>query len=717
MPTRASSQTVEQRVEKLMQRIAEARLKKSRTRKPETEAREAEKVIAAEAALDAEREICRAADQLEEFNMAVKAFETDAEAKKAPVKKSAAKTKASKKTKGEDAPPSSPLSAIPGDEEDDVLEKEKADVALRLAAEQEEAKKLEARLAAAEQARFAAEEQVKVVALEKERLGNQEKARIAAEEQVKVVALERERLANEEKARITAEEQAKLVALEKERLANQERARFAAEEQAKLVTLEKEKLASEERARIAAEEQAKLVALERERRAKRRKESPINYDSGSGGPKFIEVSDDDERLADVDGKIGAGDVKGKNKRPMDNHGNNEAQKRLKKELQDMNLVTDKDKTDLAKELAEREAERQTAAGAGAKRGARAGRVRGEGRASSKGAKASSKVPKRRSKKAKQHVDGDGDVSMDDEEYQPLDDEDEPEGDNGDSKGSGEGARAMDAVAAKFEALSDELKEEKSDLLDAAISEWASESNTPIPADLRSLFVHVSSFGRKWSRHSIKLSVHLMSSSKNRSSCPFHRYMACGGRNGVKVKATYSDYEAHGWPVKDERKMSGPLRPPVDGKIHCGCSEREAVTALILFKETEVVYETVDIDSRERLESVESMRGMILDPRQRLFFVQVFYDALGVKNWEDIFACPQNSKTLKSLEVRSAVLDQQIAVLKEKKKVMARDYKDMAERQEEVKVNAEKSKQKLLLLHAKARERRMNGDADDSDDED
>ncbi|KAJ7580446.1 hypothetical protein C8J56DRAFT_1058084 [Mycena floridula] len=664
--------------------------------------------------------------------MAVKAFEADAEAKKAPVKKSAAKTKASKRTKGEDAPPSSPLTAIPGDEDDNVLEKEKADVALRLAAEQEEAKKLEARakvvalekerLANQEKARFAAEEQAKVIALEKERLANEERARLAAEEQAKVVALEKECLANEERARLAAEEQAKVVALEKEKLAHEERARIVADEQAKVVALEKERLRivteeqakvvalEKERLRIVAEEQAKLVALERERRAERQKASPIDYDS---------------LLADIDGKIGAGDVKGKNKCPIDNNGNDEAQKRLKKELEDMNLVTDKDKTDLAKELAEREAERQTVAGAGAKRGARAGRgasrggapVRGKGRASSKGAKAESKVPKRRLKKAKQHVDRDGDVSMDDEEYQPPDDEDEPEGDNGDSKGSGEGARAMDAVAAKFEALSDEVKEEKSDLLDTAISEWASESNIAIPADLRSLYVHVSSFGRKWSCHSIKLLVHLMSSSKNRSSCPFHRYMARGGRNGVKVKVTYSDYEAHGWPVKDERKISGPLGPLVDGKIHCGCSEREAVTALILFKETEVVYETVDINSRERLERVESMRGMILDPRQRLFFVQVFYDALGIKNWEDIFACPQNSKTLKSLEDRSAVLDQQIAALKERKKVMARDYKDMAERQEEVRVNAEKSKQKLLLLHAKARERRMNGDADDSNDED
>ncbi|MBQ3665823.1 MAG: AAA family ATPase [Lachnospiraceae bacterium] len=132
-------------------------------------------------------------------------------------------------------------------EEQQRIEKEKAEEEARLKAEEE------ARLKAEEEARLKAEEEARLKAEEEARLKAEEEARLKAEEEARLKAEEEARLKEEEEARIKAEEEARLKAEEEARLKAEEEARIKAEEEARL---------KEEEAKIKAENEAKELITE-----------------------------------------------------------------------------------------------------------------------------------------------------------------------------------------------------------------------------------------------------------------------------------------------------------------------------------------------------------------------------------------------------------------------------------------------------------------------
>ncbi|KAJ7591277.1 hypothetical protein C8J56DRAFT_1047483 [Mycena floridula] len=645
MATRGS-QTVEQQVTKLMQRIVDAKLKRDRTRTPVTEAREAAKVLAAEAALHKEREKFRASDKLEEFEDAVKAFEAEnASKKKPPVKRPAAKDTRvkAKPERSIGAPPSSPLSAISADEEGDAVEKDKvkrAEVEARLKHEAElEAAAKEARLAA----ELAAKQRAEI------------EAAAAAEKQAEFEALAKKKAelaAESERAEVAAREDAEMK-------------RLAAEERDRAASLAAEALLKSEKGATKGNPSSFEEYADSD--IEMGSESALDYDAVDGGARFVSVSSEgaDGGKATKRKRNAAGEAKVE-----------PGEKRLKFESE-LNLVTQDDKRELAKLTAANQA---------------IGPANGEPAAAKAlvAAKApvTAKAPRKRASKSNQgpstsrKASRDLDVMDDEGDYVEDDEgEGEEEDENGGSK-KAPAERGVDKVASEFMKLTAQRRKEEADLFNHAVEQWV-EDKTPINADLRNLFCCVSTFGKKWSRYSVDLMVHLLETSSRHSCCAQHRFSS-RGRNAIQVKAIYKLYVVHGWPIEADRKM-GKGEKAWPGKLNCGCNEREAVTALLLFKETVVSFDEFDAEGNSNKRG-ESMRGMIkvLDPRLRVFFVQAFYNAMGVKveNWEQIFTCNRNSRVPKPVVSRTALLDERIAALGKEKEKLERDEKRRIDKEKE-----------------------------------
>ncbi|KAJ7574956.1 hypothetical protein C8J56DRAFT_901642 [Mycena floridula] len=156
-----------------------------------------------------------------------------------------------------------------------------------------------------------------------------------------------------------------------------------------------------------------------------------------------------------------------------------------------------------------------------------------------------------------------------------------------------------------------------------------------------------------------LLVALMTVPKGNISCRFHS-LTTKGETAETATAAYEDHEISG--------LSGPrifkvklddTNERMPGFLNCGCDEEPALLEVILWKEGLLRATLIDKEGRSK-NVVEGWRGMVVDPRDRLYWFQTYMSLLPGVEFDDLFTHSDDGFPKKSHEI--TVLDKRIAAL-------------------------------------------------------